>query len=605
MKKYIYAFLLASVVMTGCEDFKFGDKFLEKPTSDEYNIDSVFNNKIFAEQQLAQVYHTLPDFQPHKNRLSWGIKEGITDLADNLKSGGTSYHKGTLTSKDAAASVYQMSYDIEHGEFSATYGIRQAYIFLNNVDRVPNMTQEEKNIRKGETMMIIAYHYVDIIRNLGGMPWIDKIYSASDDFTMERMTIAESVEKICKLIDDAANLLPWSVKPEDDGRMTKAGALALKSRLLTFVASPLYNNTEPYHEGEAAEKKYVWYGDYSAQRWQDALDAGLDFIRENNRASSQYKLVDYEGEPRRSYFEGYFNRYNGEVLISSHRYTTWDVNCKAVSQIRYSAGCPTLNYADLFETKDGEKFNWDNPDHRKYPFFNRNGEETRDPRLYESLWVTGDKFKGRKAQFYVGGRDVPKTMGGNPQHNWGGLGRTGMGQRKHTLDVYDELRGKFYQCPLLRLPEVYYNIAEAMNELGKATEKDEFGRDAYDYINLVRERVDMPKVTKEKVAPGEDLREYILTERAVEFGYEEVRYYDIMRWKHKDYLDKPIAYLLAYPVEGSKVNGEYTEFTFERDENVINRRVWVENWSDKYYLCPIPLVEINKKYGLIQNPGWE
>lgn len=27
-------------------------------------------------------------------------------------------------------------------------------------------------------------------------------------------------------------------------------------------------------------------------------------------------------------------------------------------------------------------------------------------------------------------------------------------------------------------------------------------------------------------------------------------------------------------------------------------------WEDHWYLLPFPVNEINKKYGLVQNPGW-
>ena len=147
MKKHIIGYaLLASLAFMSCEDFKFGDKFLEKPISDEMNIDSVYAKKVYAEQALNQVYHSLPDFMPHNNRLNWGVLESITDLADHNKAGGSLYHKGTLTSSESTGSAYSMMYNEEHGEFSATYGIRQAYIFLENVDRVPDMTEEEKRI---------------------------------------------------------------------------------------------------------------------------------------------------------------------------------------------------------------------------------------------------------------------------------------------------------------------------------------------------------------------------------------------------------------------------------------------------------------------------
>lgn len=79
-----------------------------------------------------------------------------------------------------------------------------------------------------------------------------------------------------------------------------------------------------------------------------------------------------------------------------------------------------------------------------------------------------------------------------------------------------------------------------MNELGIATQKDRFGRDAYDYINLVRNRVDMPDLNRDKYPEGEKLLEAILHERAVEFGFEEVRFFDINRRKRGDLLKKSI-----------------------------------------------------------------
>ena len=45
-------------------------------------------------------------------------------------------------------------------------------------------------------------------------------------------------------------------------------------------------------------------------------------------------------------------------------------------------------------------------------------------------------------------------------------------------------------------------------------------------------------------------------------------------------------------------------FTYTKDRKVYNERGWIKNWSDRYFLIPIPLEEINKKYGLVQNPGW-
>lgn len=605
------AFILSLVgVFASCDDFQFGNAFLEKPISDELNIDTVFSQKKYAEQQLTQAYHSLPDHTPISGRMNWSVAEAITDLADMTKSGGTAYHKGDLTANSSAGAVYSYDYGSANGNQSAVNGIRQAYIFLENVDRVPDMTDQEKKIRKGEAKMIIAYHYVDMLRNYGGMPWIDHAYLPNENMNMTRMTIEETVSKLSKLIDEASEMLPWDVTSSDAGRMHKASALALKSRMMTFVASPLFNSESPFREGEAATNRLVWWGGYDRSRWQTALDAGLNFMRENKKQGELYRLVD-NGNPRTSFCSAYFNRYNHEALITSHRYIKWNVNDYNIVQIRYGACTPTLNYANMFQMKDGSDFNWEKAEHRAHPFFTEDFKEVRDPRLYETLIVTGDKFWGRFAEIYKGGREQSKSMGGGQNWRWGNMGVNGIAQRKYTQDHLNELQNQYYQCCLMRLPEIYLNIAEAMNELGKATQKDEFGFNAYDYVNLVRTRVDMPNITPETVAEGIDLREYILDERAREFGYEEIRYYDITRWKHKDYLDIPLSYLESYPV-GSKVPHPqkpkqlvYKNFTYKVVTSALNERNWVKNWDNKYYLCPLPLAEINKKYGLIQNPGWE
>lgn len=108
------------------------------------------------------------------------------------------------------------------------------------------MTADEKAIGKAEAQVIIAYHYSQMLRYYGGMPWIDHAYTAEDAMKFPRMTVEETVQKIIGLLDAAASVLPWQVDADNDGRMTAASALALKSRVLQFVASPLFNADKPY-----------------------------------------------------------------------------------------------------------------------------------------------------------------------------------------------------------------------------------------------------------------------------------------------------------------------------------------------------------------------
>ena len=48
--------VLLTGIIAGCEDFKFGNAFLEKPMGDDVNIDTVFSNKKYADKALNQAY---------------------------------------------------------------------------------------------------------------------------------------------------------------------------------------------------------------------------------------------------------------------------------------------------------------------------------------------------------------------------------------------------------------------------------------------------------------------------------------------------------------------------------------------------------------------
>ena len=119
----------------------------------------------------------------------------------------------------------------------------------------------------------------------------------------------------------------------------------------------------------------------------------------------------------------------------------------------------------------------------------------------------------------------------------------------------------------------------------------------YNNMNLVRNRVEMPGLDESIITPGEKLREAILHERAVEFGFEEVRYFDINRWKRDDYLKAKLHRL--------RITKENDKLSYEVRYDMLHKRVYIERWDNRYFLIPIPQGEINKKYGLVQNPGWE
>lgn len=157
------------------------------------------------------------------------------------------------------------------------------------------------------------------------------------------------------MLNEAINSnLAWKAEKADDGRMTLAGAMALKFKVLQWAASPTFNSNTKWHP-EADE--YTCYGNYSDQRWKDAAEAGAAFFTELQKRH-EYELIQPTEETHRArrlaYRQAYYNRGGTEILISTRQGYSSDVHSSFIGQ-RYYSG-PTLNYVDMFPWEDGTDF---------------------------------------------------------------------------------------------------------------------------------------------------------------------------------------------------------------------------------------------------------
>ena len=632
---------------SSCSDLKFGNAFLEKAPGADMTLEQIFSSKLYAERELIGAYASLRtcltvhsnngnyEFQNGGNKIGWDNLDTMTDLMQSHCSWGgviKTYYAGTYNAE--AENEGYGKFGFHPDQEGAWTGIRRAWIFINNVDRVPDMTDEEKKVRKGEARMIIALQMHEMLRHFGGVPILDDYATPENEMTADysRRTVRQCVDFIVNLCDQAAKELPWTVADADNGRMTAAGALALKARVLQLAARPLFNASTPYlqaQEPTAANKASVkedpglmtWLGSYTQENWQAVADACEDFFKKNTENGDAYRMVmpqtnDAEGY-RQAFSTCYADRESPEIIIHTgraiptysntyHRFY-FGLTDQGQAGRGYGGGCVTLNFVDMFTAADGTPSDYRKwlSDHGHDGTVYNNPFTGKDPRLYETVLIAGDRYRTRCAETWIDGLEHGSSA--NPKC------ATGFIIRKFLWDYNDEFLNKATNSAYIRLPELYLMYAEALNELGRSEE-------ALSWLNKTRTRVGLPEMTLPNAAKlhsgqvlpdypecslqgDKYLREEILDERAREFCFEEVRWFDIAFWKREDLMRK-----LLYGIQITRKSGSFEEgnlvLTYSDPSKMDQGRIWQDKFSPKWFLSAFPSDEINKGYGLVQNPGW-
>lgn len=576
---------LSFAAIVSCSEISFGDSFLgEQPESSGATTDQMFSSPTEAEKVLNRAYLALPYGIPTSinNKLGVNILESLTDLSqsfrDNISDGPMKYYYNGALSPNSINGNAAYCF----GSETDWTAIRYAWLFIENADRVPGYDNGGKQRRIAEAKVIIALSYFEMLRYVGGVTWLDHAVDVNEPMHFPRLTFAQTVDNIVELLDEAIPYLVWKEDEIQDGRMTKAGAMALKFKVLQWAASPTFNSATPWHP-QADE--YTCYGDYSAARWTAAKKAAEDFFSEV-ASRGEYSLIQPEEathEARRlAYRKAYYDRGGSEILISCRHGYQASTHSSFIDQ-RYYSG-PTLNYVDMFPWEDGTDFpadfDWKKPS--RQPFFKYEDGRmvpTRDPRLYENVACPGD--------IYCDGTAAP-VYSNHPSFKDG----SGFLVMKFILQEAKDRNNRPVQWPYLRLAEIMLDYAEVINETDGRPDET-----AYKMVNDVRARVGLGPLPS---GLGKDaFREAVLREKALELGYEEVRWFDLVRHNRQNDFTKTLYGLRS---KGNDLNNP-TEFTFEKI--TLSGRYWQSNWDTRWYLAPIPQNEINKDYGMTQNPGWK
>lgn len=615
--------LILSTWLTACvEDFKIGDKFLEKAPGVDVTADTIFSKAEYAKNFLWNCYSGLYYGLP----LDWstiGAKMNMCSF-EVLSDCWHSHMNWDGVNRFYYTGIYNASLEQTNAHVRFQYNgegcwetIRKCWLFIEQVDKVEDMDSDEKERLKAEAKVIIATQYFDLYRHFGGLPLLEHSLKVGEEMTYPRATIEDTNNFMIKLLDEASGYLPWVLPQEEyqnwDGRFTRAAALGLKCKILLFTASPLFNDNEPYctePPQEAVNNHHVWTGEYKQQLWVDCLNACEKFFEEVEQKgfySLNYNGSDYRQRYRNAYSQRGSGYDNPEALIFTR--------CKNYNNLQYfrngsvpgGAYTPTHEFAVMFPMADGKPFDFNKSVTEKNMFFKDNdpSQPSRDPRLYENILVADAAYKGHAAEMWVGGLEMKDNS-----VTESGEFATGYGCYKYILD-YQSSNGKPVQWPYLRMAELHLIYAEALMM------NDRFD-EAIAQIDKVRARVGL-KGLKE-CNPNLDLNDKdillkeILRERVCELGLEDVRLFDMIRHKLKDNFTTPLHGLRIKRADGiedtwndkpaASRGDRPNEFTYEIFELRNASRIWWETFSTKWYLSAFPTDELNKDYGLTQNPGW-
>lgn len=622
----LLASLLFLVMATGCTK-----DFLQKPKGGAVTVDTIFHTKDQARFAVARMY-------------SWCVRsylpQGSTDLSrpeiltdalyiispgydwTNLGINAPSFKKGNMGANSNVDYGWGAGRDAEvtGGAFGWHYkGIRQANLVFKNIDMVVDADQGWKDDVKGQAIFCRALQHYELFRHYGGIPIVSTALAGDGNINIPRRSVQSVVDSVVKWCDQAAGLLPATRPSSEYGMITKLAALALKSRILLYAASPLYNTPDNLKSVISAARygdqrdTVLCYPTYDKERWKKAYEAAWDVIQNapaakvaiynTGKALTDIGTDNYAGLGD---YEAVWNVYaNKELILVSTRNQNgddWGANLTAWGKFLSSKvgawewGAKNnmpIEFMQLYEKRDGTKFTLPSSGN-DLPVDIRNFNL--DPRFYQTVAYDGMFYRSASGGKYG---TIPFYKAGDG-FTEGALSKSDVGPDGYALDVYkfvarvDNGSWDHFAWPVFRLAEFYLSYAEALNEYNQGPNTD-----AYKYLNEIRQRAGMPDKS------GLDYQGFqaaVQNERTIELAYEGHRYNDLLRW------------MKAHTVLNTELRGIAT--TARKGADGSLKRSWgivpfmTQVFPVKYYYLPFISSEVSKKYlgdGVSwngQNPGW-
>ncbi len=574
IQKYHIVALIISVLGSSCE-------FLDPKPMGWLTEEDVLNHHEWTPGIIDQVYYNLYEEYIDGNSEDWTRHLGVlsdyatdnavpVDYVSRVGTGGWSVeYNRTSTWSIAYSNIRTVNYYLENG-FNTWYS------------RDSTRNAELKKRYRGEAFFLRAWLQWLLLRDYGGpadasgeevlgFPIIIENADAVDYAGLKRNTYSECVQQITADCDSAIVYLPNQYITTDPitgainkGRASGAAAMALKSRMYLYAASPAFNPTN------------------DQAKWEKAAEAAYVAIMATGGLLKLQEFGDFDNTDN-----------DDHIWRSQYRNTNVIEQAHFPPSLFGRGACnPSQNLVDAFPMRTGwpitEQLSGYDPQN---PYANR------DKRFAKFIWHNGINQIGDQEvaiETFSGGADL---AGGIRTYGT----RTGYYMKKFNADVSLDpaettsraRTDKF--VVFFRKAELYLNFAEAANKAygNPLADAPGFTFSAAEAIKIVRERGGIfpgtDFYTNLMAANTDTFEELVQNERRIEFCFEGHRFYDVRRLM----LD------MNMPVMGVQI--EKTDsigFSYETVE--------VEKRDFEPYMIygPIPYSEILKNKNVIQNYGW-
>ncbi len=546
MKKYIIALLsFGALCAPSCS-------MLDTEPQDIIQPDAFYNTAAEAQMALSGVYSIMAE-----SNLYGGNMLGRMGLSADIGYESYSSDYGTVGDYDVMPS------DAKVAAYWRWYynGINRANMLLENLDRVKDMSEEERAHVRAQALFLRAFYHFQLVVRFNRIPLM---LQTVKDGKAESVQIPQSEprETYLQIIADMEAAIP-DLKPaselESPGRVSQSTAYGILSRVALYMAGYPVKEQSMYAKAKEYAQKVIETGYHRLNPSYEELF--LCYIQDRYDLGESLFEVEFWGNNEGNYTTtaGMVGRNNG---IGCSSQTVLESGQTLVEMFGYSIGAirATPYFLSLFETTDLRR-NW-----------------TIAPFSYSgSAAATG--YKNELSNSDIWSRYCGKF------------------RREYEVILPRSTNYTSINFPLLRYAEVLLNWAEAVAADPANNSSEELAM-AYEFVNQVRRRgygVDIytpnPDVDLEQ---GDKLTllEQIKDERPRELGFELLRKDDILRWGE---FNSRMRYIrqMTLTIPESYTSSYYT-----------NVKRYYNNSEKRDEFWPIPTRELGVNRHLVQNPGW-